>query len=291
MAVPWTLERPHKRTCQVRMVAPSHSWEQWFLLRSDAHHDHAECRREIEKRHLDEALELNAGILDAGDLFCAMQGKWDRRADRSALREEYQYGNYLDTLVNEAVSFYGPYAEHWVTMSPGNHESAIRKRHETCLTERLVTRLNAEHGGDIQRMPYTGWVQFRVLYGAKGRSRKMWTINLCQFHGAGGGGPVTRGVIGTNRRAVVNPDADVVWTGHTHDLWMVPITRERLTAQGRPYRHTQYHVTTPGYKDEFTSGDGWHVETGKPPKPIGAMWMRLFFHNARVTCEFREAKE
>ena len=285
----FTVERPHKRTCRVRLTATTTvGWERWLLLRSDAHHDHTECRWDVEKRHLDEAIQRDAGILDAGDLFCAMQGKWDPRSDRSALRQEYQAGQYLDTLVNEAVRFYGPYARNWVNMSPGNHETAIRKRHETCLTERLVTRLNSEHGGAIEKMPYSCWVQFRVCIAG---TTKSWTINLYQFHGSGGGGPVTRGVIGTNRRAVYLADADVVWTGHTHDMWLVPIVRERLTQQGTPTRATQYHITTPGYKDEFSPGDGWHIETGKPPKPIGAMWMRVFFSVSRPTVEFLEAKE
>lgn len=285
----FTIERPHRRTCRVRMVVSSTTgWEQWFLLRSDAHHDHAQARWDVEKRHLTEAVERGAGILDAGDLFCAMQGKWDPRADRSALREEYQAGQYLDTLVNEAVRFYGPYAGNWVNMSPGNHETAIRKRHETCLTERLVTRLNAEHGGRIEKMPYASWVQFRICMDY---SSKSYTINLYQFHGSGGGGPVTRGVIGTNRRSVFLPDADVIWTGHTHDSWIMPITRERILQSGKPDRHTQYHISTPGYKDEFSPGDGWHIETGKPPKPIGAMWMRVFFAHSQPAVEFLEARE
>jgi len=173
-------------------------------------------------------------------------------------------------------------------LSPGNHETAIRKRHETCLTERLVTRLNAEHGGQIEKMPYASWVQFRIVMSPHTKS---WTINMYQFHGSGGGGPVTRGVIGTNRRAVYLPDADVVWTGHTHDSWLVPITREGISTPGFPRRSTQYHVCTPGYKDEFSPGDGWHIETGKAPKPIGAYWMRLHFQSAQPAIEFVEAKE
>jgi hypothetical protein len=65
-------------------------WEQWVLLRSDVHHDNPKCNQALEKQHLDEAAEYDAPIIDNGDLFCAMQGKWDKRADKAALRPEHQ---------------------------------------------------------------------------------------------------------------------------------------------------------------------------------------------------------
>ena len=50
-------------------------WEQWFLLSSDRHHDNAHADQKLEKRHLDQARERAAGIIDVGDLFCGLQGK------------------------------------------------------------------------------------------------------------------------------------------------------------------------------------------------------------------------
>jgi len=46
------------------------------LLRSDVHHDNPKCNQDLERKHLDEAIEYDAPIIDNGDLFCAMQGKW-----------------------------------------------------------------------------------------------------------------------------------------------------------------------------------------------------------------------
>lgn len=59
-------------------------WEQWVLLRSDVHHDNPKCDQKLEKKHLDQAKEYNAIIIDNGDLFCAMQGKYDKRASKDA---------------------------------------------------------------------------------------------------------------------------------------------------------------------------------------------------------------
>lgn len=289
-ALPWSVERSDKRSIIVRMDTESgEGWEQWFLLRSDAHHDHAEADRDAELAHLREAQERNAGIIDIGDLFCAMQGKWDKRSDRSALREEYQCGPYLDTLVDEATKHYGPFAREWISMSPGNHETAIIKNHETNLTERLVARMNAEHGGTIERLPYANWIIFRVYVGQK-KHLKMGSVKYYGFHGSGGGGPVTKGVIQTNRRAASIEGASVIHTGHVHESWNLDTVTERCNEIGRPIRRTVTHVSTPGYKDEFAPGDGWHVETGKPPKPKGAAWLRLYWRNDELHADVQMAR-
>ncbi len=55
---------------------------------------------------------------------------------------------------------------------------------------------------------------------------------MAYHHGYGGGGPVTKDVIQTNRRAVYLPDANIVISGHTHDRWIVPVTRNRISHIG-----------------------------------------------------------
>jgi len=89
---------------------------------------------------------------------------------------------------------------------------------------------------------------------------------------------VTKGVIQTNRRASYIADADVIFTGHVHEEWTVTTMREELTPSGHVYHRRQIHVCGATYKDEYKDGDGgWHVETGKPPKPTGAVWLRFTF--------------
>ena len=60
----------------------------WVLLRSDAHHDSPYCDRKLEKYHLEIAKERNALILDNGDTFDAMQGKFDPRRSYGDIRPE-----------------------------------------------------------------------------------------------------------------------------------------------------------------------------------------------------------
>lgn len=272
----WKIDKTAPGCFLIDLDASEGGWSQDFLLRSDAHHDNAHCDQRLELLHLEEAVERDAIVLDAGDLFCAMQGKWDRRADLSQCRPEHQQGRYLDSLVETAAEFYVPYADRWALLAPGNHETSILKHHETDLTERLAERFRAA-GSPVQVGTYSGFVRFRAdLGGGKTLSRVLWYT-----HGSGGGGPMTHGVLATRRRQSYLPDADLIWSGHTHDSWVVRLAKASLTPAGTVRLDRVQHVSTPGYKDEWSPLAGWHIERGAPPKPIGAVWMTLSIRNYR----------
>jgi len=225
-----------------------------LLLRSDAHHDNSHSDQDMERRHLEEAKRRNALILDNGDLHCAMQGKWDRRASRDAMRPEYQYGNYLDRLVDEAVRFYEPFKRNWCMMGLGNHETAILKHHETNLTERVVEALKPKGAVNLHACGYAGWVRI-VLHGHSGSK------------------------------------TGSIWLYRHHGQWVMPIERYRVTGYDRTYLDRQTHVRTPGYKEEFSQQDGWHIERGGPPKPRGALWLKVWLANNSIAhYEISEAR-
>ena len=273
MKIRHTIKQLHRNVHAVTFDLTNVSQEQWFLLSSDRHHDNAHTDWDLEIKHLNKAVERQAGIIDIGDMHCAMQGKWDKRADRSALREEYRQGEYLDSLVKLSSEFYAPYAENFVIVGRGNHETSITKHHETDLTERTCELMSHMSGHKVHAGGYGGWIILRAHLGSK----KTHVIRLKYFHGSGGGGPVTRGVIQTNRMSVFLPDADLVVTGHTHDNWVMPIARERINRNGQIYMDDQTHVRCGTYKDEYGDGfGGWHIERGGPPKPLGAVWMRIW---------------
>lgn len=263
------ISKTGKGCFKIDMVADSMDWTQSFLLRSDAHHDNAHANWKMEKSHLDEALDRKAGILDAGDLHCAMQGKYDRRSDLSQCRPEHQQGRYLDSLVETAADFYAPYANNWLLMAPGNHETSILKYHETDLTERLAERMRLQ-GSSVQTGTYAGFIKFSVRFQDRSISQTMY-----YFHGSGGGGPMSHGVLATRRMQSYLPDADIIWSGHTHDAWVVRLSKARLSSYGNVNLQDVIHVKTPGYKDEFSSMEGWHIERGAPPKPNGAAWLNF----------------
>lgn len=263
-------------------------WEQWVLLTADNHHDSIFCDRRLELRHLDQANEREAVILNFGDLFCAMQGKYDPRSSMDDIRPEDVGQDYLDRIVKHAAEFYGPYAEQILLLGKGNHETNIRKRHGTDLTSNLAHRLNADFGGEVHVGGYGGWVRF--MFTMQGTKRQ--AIRLKYFHGSGYGGPVTRGVIQSNRQAVYLPDADIVVGGHTHDSWVIPRGRERLSGRGKVFKDLVWFVRIPGYKEEYADGSaGFHVEQGRDPRPVGSAWARFYFdaYKSRVLCEITQA--
>jgi hypothetical protein len=277
----WTLNRSNKHANVVDIdvqFSRNHDWEQWVLLRSDVHHDNPKCDQAREKEHLDTALEYDAPVIDNGDLFCAMQGAWDKRKSKESIREEHQCNNYLDALVDTACDFYRPYGSILAVLGRGNHETAIQKAHETDLTDRLAASIR-RCGSNVVASGYGGWVRFRF----KEQKRQIQdTVLLYHYHGCGGGGPVTRGTIQTNRVGIIHPDANIVLTGHTHDDWTLSIPRERISRDGMLYRDEQLHIRCPGYKDAWGDGSGgWEVERGLGPKSIGSVWLRFFYSRAR----------
>ena len=257
-------------------------WHADFLLRSDAHHDNAHADQRLETIHLEEAEERDAGILDIGDLHCAMQGKWDRRSSTDACRPEQQQGRYLDSLIDCAAEFYEPWADRWLLLAPGNHEGSILKHHETDLTERLAERFRMR-GSPVIVGSYAGFIRFKATRHGRTLSRVMYYT-----HGNGGGGPMTHGVLNTRRRQSYLPNADIVWSGHTHDSWVVRLAKTSLVG-GAVRIEDVHHVSTPGYKDEFSPMKGWHIERGAPPKPIGAAWLRFSINRDESSCRTLQA--
>jgi len=253
------------------------------MFRSDAHQDNLHCVRTVEEKHLELALERNALIIDNGDLFCAMQGRGDPRSDYDSLRPEHKRADYLNALVETAAKRYEKYAPIWLMLGRGNHETAVLKNKNFDLTSALAVMMNQATHAAVQVGGYGGWIKFQFRI----QKTVQTSINLKYFHGAGGGGPVTRGVIDTNRQSVYLPDAHIVLNGHTHDNYVLPITRELINSAGTISHDYLWHIRTPSYKDEYGSGEGgFHIERGRPPKPIGCVWGRFYFDGGQIRMDF-----
>ena len=217
-------------------------------------------------------------MVDLGDLFDVMQGKNDPRSSKSSLDIGHKTGDYLGELTRDAVDFFTPYKDVMAVFGKGNHETQLTKRLEFDLSRMLVDRLN-DAGSPCVLGGYRGWV--KLLFCHKKNSDISGganAINLFYIHGSGGAAPVTKGVIGSNRRAVIYPDAHIVVSGHIHEGWAMPITRMRLNTTGREIKDEQIHLCVPTYKDEYSDiGEGFAVEKELSPKPLGAWWLRFFY--------------
>ena len=113
-----------------------------IAMLSDIHWDNPKCDWELLKSHLDYCQKENLKVMVNGDFFCLMQGKGDRRGNKSDLRPEHKTSRYLDSIVETAVEWFLPYAELFLVIGYGNHETAIIKHQETDLLARFVDLLN-----------------------------------------------------------------------------------------------------------------------------------------------------
>jgi hypothetical protein len=254
-------------------------WEWWLNLSSDHHWDSTKCRRDLLKTHFDEILCRNAASIVTGDVYDLMGGKFDKRSAKSELRPELKSSNYLDAVIEQSVDWYAPYAQNMIVVGEGNHETAIKSRYETDMIQRFIGLMNAQTGSKIYFGGYSGWVRFAFTMQVSGRGEPVMQSVVYHFdHGWGGGGQVTHDAIQHQRRQVYLPDADIVSSGHSHDLWSKDIARVRLTKNGTVYQDSQLHLKLPSFKDDYQDGHGgWCIERGHAPKVQGSYWVRFFW--------------
>ena len=266
----YQVERTKNEVLTLRHEDIHAGWEQRYLLISDVHFDSPCCDRKLLAKHLEQAKATGAGVLCIGDWFDAMGGKRDKRSSKSIVRQEDSKDNYFDLLVEHSASFLSPYAGNLVMLGDGNHETAIRKHSETDLLKRLCRELGCQHMG------YSGFV--RMMFDA---GNKRSSIDYYFNHGAGGGGPVTKGVIGNNRRATY-VQADIFHTGHVHEASHQEYVRLRLNGKGCVYESTEHHIITPGYKRDYVMSGGFAVERGFSPKPVGGYNLIFYYDTAQL---------
>jgi hypothetical protein len=205
-----------------------------------------------------------------GDMFCLMQGKGDRRANKSDIRPEHNNAKYLDSIVETAVEWWSPYAHILTVIGYGNHETAIIKWQETDILQRFVDLLNYKNGSNVYTGGYGGWLIVRQHISENINT----SFKIKYFHGSGGGGVVTKGALNLTRALEMYEDFDVFTMGHIHENAARNDVRDTISYNSKlGYRqeHKQIHLMLTGtYKEEYGDGSkGWHVERGAPVKPTG----------------------
>ena len=249
---------------------------------SDLHWDNPKCDREKLKAHLDYCLKNKIPIFVNGDFFCLMQGKGDRRGNKSDIRAEHNNAKYLDSVVETAVEWFAPYASILTVIGYGNHETAIIKHQETDLLQRFVDLLNYKCKSNVFAGGYGGWLILDKKH--KESSDKVLTRTLKYFHGSGGGGVVTRGEINLTRALEIHEGFDIYCIAHIHENKATDVVREAVRFNNGSHNFEQIHrnihlMITGTYKEEFGDGSsGWHVERNAPIKYIGGRILTLTSH-------------
>jgi hypothetical protein len=242
---------------------------------SDLHWDNPKCDRASLKKDLNHCLENNIPIHINGDLFCLMQGRGDRRSNKSDILPEHNNAFYIDSVINTAVDWFSPYAHLITVVGYGNHETGIIKWQETDVLQRFVDLLNSKNNTQIYVGGYGGW----VIVSQQINETSMSTSKIKYYHGTGGGGIVTKGAINLTRALETYEDFDVFTMGHIHENSCRNDVRDTLkhSKLGYSLEQKQLHLMITGsYKEEYGDGShGWHVERGAPVKPVGGRILQI----------------
>lgn len=237
---------------------------------SDIHWDNPKCDWDLLKKHLDYCVSENIPIMINGDMFCLMQGRGDKRGNKSDIRPEHNNAKYLDSIVETAVEWWSPYAHLLTVIGYGNHETSIIKYQETDILQRFVDLLNYKNKSNVHTGGYGGW--FVVNMNLRGNAS--YSTKIKYFHGSGGGGIVTKGALNLTRALEMYEGFDVFTMGHIHENSCRNDVRDTIDHSSRSgYKNSlkDIHLMLTGtYKEEYEDGSkGWHVERGAPPKPVG----------------------
>lgn len=277
----YTLERVDDMMLDVRV--PYHRLNESFhhFICSDLHLDNTKCDRGLLLEHLQEAKNRGAFIQMHGDILDLMQGKGDRRSNKSALMSEHKIGSYIDGAIYEAAEFLDPFKENIIVISDGNHETSVLNKLETDPLARLCDLLRRE-GAQVEHMPYVGFVRyiFRQTFGGMGRSL---TVFFAHGHW---GGIITKGTMAAERYVGIAPQADVYYAGHTHDRNMIEKVQYRYSQRGKIQMYPIVYIKGGTYKEEFAKGSGWAVEKIAMPKNIGGWWMTSTLTKSGVKKDF-----
>ena len=252
-----------------------------IAMLSDLHWDNPKCDWDLLKRDLDYCKTNNIPVMVNGDFFCLMQGKGDRRGNKSDIRPEHNNAKYLDSIVETAVEWFSPYANILTVIGYGNHETSVIKWQETDLLQRFVDLLNYKNGSNVYAGGYGGWIILRQEINSGIES----SFKIKYFHGSGGGGVVTKGALNLTRALEMYEDFDVFTMGHIHENAARNDVRDTIdfnSKLGYRHEHKQLHLMLTGtYKEEYGDGSkGWHVERGAPVKPTGGRI--LVFESERI---------
>ena len=156
----------------------------------------------------------------------------------------------------------------------------------------LAERLRENYKGITHTSAFSGWIWLTF----QKTTAVQWSTRIYHHHGAGGGGPMSHGVLDTRRQASYLPNADVIWNGHTHTGYLLSTARVRLNKDGHEVQDRVDHVRTPGYKDEWTTasldgyGHAYQRSNMNPPSMKGSVLMRLWYEGDEIRREFTEWK-
>lgn len=210
---------------------------QKIYVLSDVHFGHPHTDLSLLTRHLEQAKQEGALIIDNGDFFDTRQFQ-----NQSSLTKRNK-NDFYEKIVDKAFNLLKPYAKNIIAMGWGDQEMRVHKRSKMDLTYSLITKLRNEGSRGFSFMN-EWWVY--LTFNVQHREE---VLRIRMTHDGGGNGAmVSRGTVAINRLAAHLPDVDIVINGHNHQAYIVPIARQQPNPNGSLQRKLVYFVRVPGYQ-------------------------------------------
>jgi predicted phosphodiesterase len=262
-------------------------WKKHILFLSDIHLDSPFCDQKLLHKHCNEAVEKDAAILIAGDLFDAMQGHNDPRRSYKELKESLKGIDYFDRALDEAVEFFRPYKDNLAMLGYGNHEYSVVHFNGTDLAQRF-TGVMRGLGSKMVTGGYGGYIRIGVY--RESQSTPYSSLRIYYNHGGGGEAPVTKGMIQTNRQAAYVRGCDVVWNGHNHQEYISHQSTIELNNKDKVVQGLVTFIRTPGYKNEYADAthgfNGFAASKMMAPTPRGCAWGELSYNDKQINGKY-----
>jgi len=250
----------------------------WF---ADAHLDSKKSKRKFIKRLIDE--NPDAFIVYGGDCFDLMQGKKDRRAEKSALGDEFSESDYWNRVIDYSRDeWLYPYKDRIIAFIEGNHTTGVLSHNEIDFLGWLT-----DSGKLANRMYAAGWIILTMKI-AKGR-------NLCfpvYFqHAPPSGGKRSKGMLSVDILLGEHPDAKAIITEHIHETYITPQTVERLNVRAKTVQYNNVwclQAPTTKAEHEGKKRGYYHERVKKSATSIGAL--KLSFKYKRYQEDNKETE-
>lgn len=223
----------------------------------DVHFDAKGCDRDLLADHLAQATKEKAGVVQVGDFFDVMNSRDDRRGGKGQLKQEVVRDDYFMAVVEEAADWLAPKVKDlpWMIIHEGNHETKVKKYGEIDLIKLLCIMLKAKGVSNVFPAGYCSYLNISHQRG-KGKSTKFMDRTLIKTHHGSQGGRRSKGTLMADLRGQMYPDADIIFTGHIHGQWSLPLVAERVDQRGNILEHETLHLQLPSYKSDIHGKDG-----------------------------------
>lgn len=258
-----------------------------YLIISDVHFDSQHCNRDLLFALLNKAKECGAMVLIHGDWFDIMGCYGDPRSKADEIRSDYlsKDFSYLDMVIEDSIEALRPYADNILLMSEGNHETNIKRRHDTNPLKHVTDALK-EHNPNLIRSLYSGWLTLSYSYykGGPRNTSGSTESNCIHFHhGFGGSAKRSKGMLDVQTEITKYPEAQLLVRGHTHQKWYDPsTTRQRLNQRGYLFMEGVDYLQTGSFKDGHNYGEGgFEVEKNYNPTRLGGWWLTHLYHKKK----------